>query len=406
MKKRITAWILALSLLFVPSFANGSVLRFKAGEAVMTRNGEAVVIDAPPVVADGRTLCPLRAVTESLGGTASFDGETKTVFLSCHGHNIRLTVGSLEAFSDGLIYALDAPPVIIESRTFLPLRFIAERLSLNLSYDAPSRSVTLSEKGARVGFDFLLVPEFSGSPAAEINSGEPFFYDDEITAKSFEHYAELDSLSRAGVCTASVGRGIMPTDERGAIGSVRPTGWHLVKYDIVEGKYLYNRCHLIGYQLTGENANEKNLITGTRYLNVSGMLPYENKTAEYIKRTGNHVMYRATPLFEGENLLSDGVYLEARSVEDNGKGLKFSVFCYNVQPGVKIDYRTGDSHLASDAEQEGRSEEYVLNTNSKKYHRPSCSAVGKIKAKNKKEGSYVKSTLEAMGYTPCSICTP
>ena len=158
----------------------------------------------------------------------------------------------------------------------------------------------------------------------------------------------------------------MPTEKRGEIGSVRPTGWHLVKYDIVEGKYLYNRCHLIGYQLTGENANKKNLITGTRYMNVSGMLPYENKTAECVKRTGNHVMYRATPVFRGDDLLAGGVYLEARSVEDGGEGIKFSVFCYNVQPGIAIDYRTGASRLVTGEKAGGdEKEELVLNTKSK-----------------------------------------
>lgn len=405
MKKRVVSALLALTLLFSASFAKGSVLRFRVGEAVMTEDGKERALDSSPVVISGRTLCPVRAVAEGLGGSAEFSAETNTVLLRFKGTLIRLTVGSQEAFSNGKIFALDSPPVIIGSRTFLPVRFIAERLKLNVSYDAPSGSVTVSEKGARPGFDFLLVPDFSGAPASEINSGEPFFSESEITGKSFEHYSSLDPLSRAGVCTASVGRDIMPTEKRGEIGSVRPTGWHLVKYDIVEGKYLYNRCHLIGYQLTGENANKKNLITGTRYMNVSGMLPYENKTAEYVKRTGNHVMYRATPVFRGDDLLAGGVYLEARSVEDGGEGLRFSVFCYNVQPGIAIDYRTGDSRLKNgEANEADEKEELVLNTKSKKYHLPSCSAVFKMKEENKIKGAYSRAALEAKGYTPCAIC--
>ncbi len=411
MKKKIVSAILSLSLLFSVSFAKGTVLRFKADERMMTADGKVLTLDSPPVVISGRTLCPVRAVTENLGGSAEFDSSSSMVLLKCSGHEFRLTVGSMEAFFDGEIYALDSPPVIINSRTMLPLRFIAERLSLNVSYDAPSGAVTVYEDGAKVGFDFLLVPPFSGGPVAEINSGEPFFKDGEITEKSFERYSPLDSLSRAGVCVSSVGQDIMPVTARGEIGSVRPTGWHLAKYDIVDGKYLYNRCHLIGYQLTGENANERNLITGTRYLNVTGMLPYENETAEYVKRTGNHVMYRATPVFYGDNLLADGVYLEALSVEDGGAGVKFSVFCYNVQPGIVIDYKTGESRLDEESakatpEEAAHKESLVLNTRSKKYHKPSCSAAGKIKAENRAEGMYDTSELESMGYTPCGICNP
>ena len=166
-----------------------------------------------------------------------------------------------------------------------------------------------------------------------------------MTADSFEYYGELDELGRCTVAYASIGKDLMPTEKRGSIGSVKPTGWHTVKYDIVDGKYLYNRCHLIGYQLTAENANKNNLITGTRYLNVDGMLLFENLVADNIKETNNHVLYRVTPIFTGDNLLADGVLLEAESVEDNGEGISYNVFCYNVQPGVKIDYVTGDSSL-------------------------------------------------------------
>ena len=187
------------------------------------------------------------------------------------------------------------------------------------------------------------IPEYNGKPYVYINSNVPFFNESDLTITSFEKYSELDSLGRCGVAVASIGKDIMPTEERGAIGSVKPSGWHTVRYQGIDGNYLYNRCHLIGYQLSGENANENNLITGTRYLNVEGMLPFENMVAEYVEETNNHVLYRVTPIFEGNNLLASGVLIEAKSVEDNGKGIQFNVYCYNVQPGIEIDYKTGKS---------------------------------------------------------------
>lgn len=187
------------------------------------------------------------------------------------------------------------------------------------------------------------IPEYSGEPYVEINGNEPEFPDDDSGNESFETYSELDSLGRCGVAYASVGTDLMPTGEREKISQVKPTGWHTVKYEHVDGKYLYNRCHLIGYQLSGENANEKNLITGTRYMNVEGMLPFENMVADYVKETDCHVLYRVTPVFKGDNLLANGVQMEAYSVEDEGESVSFNVFVYNVQPGVSIDYATGDN---------------------------------------------------------------
>lgn len=191
--------------------------------------------------------------------------------------------------------------------------------------------------------------EYSGNAYIAINDNVPDFTDDEKrNTESFEYYSDLDDLGRCGVAYANIGIDIMPTEERGAIGQIKPSGWHTVKYDIVEGKYLYNRCHLIGYQLSGENSNEKNLITGTRYMNTKGMLPFENDVAEYIKETGNHVLYRVTPIFQDDELLARGVQMEAYSVEDEGKGVSFNVFVYNTQPGMLIDYATGDSSLNKD----------------------------------------------------------
>ena len=187
------------------------------------------------------------------------------------------------------------------------------------------------------------IPEFSGAAYVAVNGNVPFFMPEEITDESFEYYAELDSLGRCGVTMACIGVDIMPTEDRGEIGSVKPTGWQSVKYDCVDGKYLYNRCHLIGFQLAGENANKRNLITGTRYLNIEGMLPFENLVADYVQETKNHVLYRVTPIFDGSNLVAHGVLMEGWSVEDEGEGVCFCVYAYNVQPGIVIDYKTGNS---------------------------------------------------------------
>lgn len=194
-------------------------------------------------------------------------------------------------------------------------------------------------------FELNTIPAFEGNPYVIINNNIPEFKDEELVTESFEKYSPLDSLGRCGPAIANVGTETMPTEERGAISSVKPSGWQTTKYDIVEGRYLYNRCHLIGYQLTAENANKENLITGTRYMNVQGMLPFENKVSEYIKKTGNHVLYRVTPIFENENLVANGVQIEAKSVEDMGEGICFNVYIYNNQPGITINYKNGDSSL-------------------------------------------------------------
>lgn len=192
------------------------------------------------------------------------------------------------------------------------------------------------------------IPAFSGEPYVVLNDNEPDFKEEDMVAESYEYYSELDEDGKCGVVEASVGQDIMPTEERGSIGQVKPTGWQTVKYDNVDGKYLYNRCHLIGFQLTGENANERNLITGTRYMNVEGMLPFENMVADYVKETGNHVVYRVTPIYEGDNLVASGVQMEAKSVEDDGEGICFNVYVYNVQPGIDINYATGHSQMADE----------------------------------------------------------
>lgn len=252
------------------------------------------------------------------------------------------------------------------------------------------------------------IPEYSGDPYVVVNNNVPFFPKEDLKAEAFESYGDLDSLGRCTVAYSMVGTETMPTEERGSIGQVKPTGWHAVKYDNVDGKYLYNRCHLIGYQLTAENANVKNLITGTRYLNVQGMLPFENLTADYIKETGNHVLYRVTPVFEGDNLVASGVLMEGESAEDDGEAIQFCVYVYNVQPGIIIDYATGDSRLddGTGGSSQSARKTYVLNTNSKTFHKPDCGSVGKIKDSNKQ--TFVGTREEAIknGYSPCKSCNP
>ena len=287
-------------------------------------------------------------------------------------------------------------------------------------------------------FSLREIPAYSGTPYTEVNGNQPYFTEEELTTQSFETYSELDSLGRCGVAYANVGQDLMPTEPRGEIGAVKPTGWHLVKYDNVDGKYLYNRCHLIAYMLAAENANTQNLITGTRYLNVQGMLPFETKVCDYVKNTGNHVLYRVTPIFDGDNLLADGVLMEAYSVEDAGEGISFCVFAYNVQPGIGIDYATGDnwaegsgtyqSTVASVAEetpapqpetdtavqitpelsapQETQQTTYVLNTNTMKFHYPTCSSVDDMKEKNKQIYTGSRDEVINMGYVPCKRCNP
>lgn len=259
------------------------------------------------------------------------------------------------------------------------------------------------------------LPEYSGEPYVVLNENQPDFPEGDFTTNSFETYSPLDELGRCGTAYANIGTDLMPTEERGSIGQVKPTGWQTVKYDCVDGKYLYNRCHLIGYQLSGENANEENLITGTRYLNVEGMLPFEDQVADYVQETDNHVLYRVTPIFEGDNLLASGVVMEAKSVEDNGEGVCFCVYVYNVQPGVSIDYATGESCLESDVPSDtaqptettaGEEAHYVLNTNSMKFHLPTCSGVESMSPANRQEYTGTRQALLDQGYTPCGICKP
>ncbi len=255
---------------------------------------------------------------------------------------------------------------------------------------------------------FKEIPPYEGEAFTVIGNNIPSFGPKDLTTQSYETYASLDALGRCGVAMACIGPDLMPNEERGPIGAVKPSGWHNEKYDFVDGQYVYNRCHLIGFQLTGENANEQNLITGTRYLNSQGMLPFENMVADYIHETGNHVLYRVVPIFEGDELVARGVTMEAFSVEDDGEGICFFVYCFNVQPGVTIDYATGynrlDSATAPTAFNDSTSGTYVLNTSSKKIHMPSCASVDSIANHNRQTYRGSTETLLTQGYHYCGSC--
>ena len=278
-----------------------------------------------------------------------------------------------------------------------------------------NENVPKKEAAAMEGFSLLDVPDFSGTPYVVVNNNIPYFSDQELSTTSFEDYSELDSLGRCGVAYASIGKDIMPTEKRGPIGHIKPSGWQTIKYDFVDGKYLYNRCHLIGFQLSAENDNEKNLITGTRYMNVDGMLPFENMVADYVKETGNHVQYRVTPIYDGNNPVANGVLMEGKSVEDSGDGVLFNVFCYNAQPGVEIDYTTGNSHASETNKPEVSTQSssnniqeatYVLNTNTKKFHRSDCSSLSRMKKANKGTFTGSREELVQQGYEACKNCNP
>jgi DNA-entry nuclease len=255
------------------------------------------------------------------------------------------------------------------------------------------------------------IPAYSGNLFVKVNNGTPFFENSEYTTKSYERYSNLDSLGRCGVAMACVGKDLMPTGNRGSISEVTPSGWWQATYDTVDGKYLYNRSHLIGWQLSGEDANEKNLITGTRSFNQLGMLPFENMVADYVKETNNHVLYRVTPVYVGNELVARGVLMEALSVEDDGDGICFNVFVYNNEPGIVIDYTTGRSYLEGEESQKpdgGEAVKYIANTNpsSMKFHKPDCSSVAKMSEKNKLEIVATREQMIADGYKPCGICNP
>lgn len=395
----VTFVLMYICLLPVGAAEGDFVVSLEIGNPIMRVNGIETEIDpnrgTKPIVVDGRTLVPIRAIIEGLGGRVLWIEETETVVLILNDEQIQLNIDEKTALVNGKEKSLDVEPRVINERTMIPVRFVAEGLGLGVAWDDDSQTVFVVKNSfEHEEYERLMkaVPEYFGVARVEINGNKPFFEDYEIIGASFEYYGQLDGIGRCDVGFASVGKDIMPTTPRGSISSVTPTGWQSVVYrGVIDGDYLYNRCHLIAHQLTGENANKRNLITGTRYLNIEGMLPFENKVFDYIEKTGNHVMFRSTPVFSEGNLVADGVLLEGYSVEDKGEGICFCVYCYNVQPGVRVDYSTGDSTFV------GTSFDVYRTPSGKRYHsNPDCGG----------RNSYGTSIEDAQnaGLTPCQKC--
>lgn len=417
-RKFLITFITILNLMLINSVYSESkldtVVSMQIDSPVMYINGEQSEIDkgqgTTPVIKNGRTLVPIRAIIEAFGGSVGWEQSTKTVTLNMSDDTISLIIDNNTAYLNDSVYKLDTAPCIINERTMLPIRFIAEGFNLGVAWEPSDRTVTvIRQEDDENDFKEILamVPEYSGNPYVTLNNNKPFFEDYEIISGDFEYYCENDELDRCNVCMASLSKELMPTEKRESISSVKPTGWKNVSYDIVSGGYIYNRCHLIGFQLTGENTNARNLITGTRYLNVDGMLPFENEVKEYIEKTGNSVVYRVTPVFDENDLVADGVLMESYSVEDNGKGISFCVYCYNVQPGITINYADGTSFKndeVTELKQEQKGVGYVINKNTKKFHYPSCASAKKIKDENREVSSLSSSELKAQGYSPCGNC--
>ena len=299
------------------------VVSLQINDPIMEVNGVETEIDVgrgtKPIVTNGRTLVPIRAIIEAFDGVVGWEESTQSVLLTMEDDTIKLVINSNVAYLNNKSETLDVAPTVINGRTMLPIRFVAEGFNLGVAWDSSTQTVSIIRNtfgDNEYNSLMSVLPKYSGQAYTQINNNKPFFKEYEIINGSFEYYSNLDELGRCDVCFASIATDIMPTEEREGIGSITPTGWINASYDNVNGGYLYNRCHLIGYQLTGENANERNLITGTRYLNIDGMLPFENDIAEYIEKTGKRVLYRSTPVFTGNNLVADGVLLEAYSVED------------------------------------------------------------------------------------------
>ncbi|MBQ9058120.1 MAG: DNA/RNA non-specific endonuclease [Atopobiaceae bacterium] len=302
------------------------------------------------------------------------------------------------------------------------------------SADNSTEIVVLTDDSLNNSLSLEAFPPYSGEASVEVNGGEPSFSPDDLQRESFETYSALDSLGRCGPAYALIGPETMPHTKRESIGMIKPSGWQIAQYDWIDGRYLYNRCHLIAFSLAGENDNELNLITGTRTMNAVGMLNYEEQVANYVRETNNHVLYRVTPMFEGDNLIASGVLMEAESVEDAGKGICFCVWCYNVEPGVVIDYATGNNMIGNpkiqtyddgaedhehdrvdvelsvenlaDEQNQEVVQSYVLNTNSHKFHYPDCPSVNDILEKNKSLVDSKRSSLIDEGFDPCGYCNP
>ena len=438
-----------------------------AGDIVI--NGERMGVEPAPYVENGRTLVPLRFISENLGAEVEYDDENRLVTVLKDDEKVELTIDNDTAFINEREITLDVPPQIKDGRTMIPLRFIAEAFDCRVDYESSSKLVFIGDNNFDKNYITLDdIPEYSGKPCIEIYYNTPLF--ENISDNAYENYGQLDELGRCTAAEACLSRELMPTEKRGSIGSIKPSGWRISKYDFIDGQYLFNRCHLIAFMLAGENDNALNLITGTRYMNTEGMLPYENEVCDYIKRTDNHVMYRVTPVYETDDPIAKGVVMEAYSVEDNGSGINFDIFAYNVQPGVKIDYKNGDNYadesniFTTETTEETTKEistetstetttditvfetsseqttennnyhntenssginieelincekitpdtpeesfEYILNIHTLKYHLPNCKSVGDIADKNKRGFNGDAEELKNNGFKPCGNCKP
>jgi len=298
---------------------------------------------------------------------------------------------------------LQPPAAVVELPTAPPSSPAA---SQQPSSPAASQQAPAGEGGGTQTFTLEALPPFTDTPYVVLEDNVPDFPAEDMTSAAFESYSELDSLGRCGAAYACVCRETMPTEKREDIGSVHPSGWNQARYDFVDGEALYNRCHLIGFQLTGENANEENLITGTRYMNVAGMLPFEDMVADYVKETDGRVLYRVTPIFEGDNLVASGVRMEGLSLEDGGAGVCFDVYVYNVQPGVRINYADGASALDTQQPPSGSGALYILNTRSRTFHKPDCPGALSMSEQNREEYTGQREVLLQWGYEPCGQCRP
>ena len=418
--KRKTA-LLALALTFIiniPGFAQNT-------DVTVNLNGRLLSFDVPAMIINDRTMVPMRGIFETLDFTVTWNENKRTI--SAKGsHIVNMQIGNYRMSVDGVISEIDTPPVIIDGRTLIPLRALIEGIGCEIYWDDAARTVDISYAGydeSRIpdnnpsenftSLEEILdkIPDFSDSPYVIINNNIPYFTQSDFAEDSFEYYSELDSLGRCGQAFANIGYDLMPAEERGSIGQIKPSGWHTVKYDFIDGKYLYNRCHLIGYQLTAENDNEKNLITGTRYLNVEGMLPFENMVANYIRNNPDkHVLYRVTPIYKGNNLVASGLLMEALSTEDSGGSLCFNIYVYNNQPNIEIDYATGDSRVINaEVIPEKIIDEnvtYIMNKKTMKFHNPYCPSVDDMNEKNKLYFTGTRNEAVELGYVPCGYCKP
>ena len=397
--KKLISFILVFSLIFSATIVYGADI----GVIV---NDHKLIFDVPPTVENGRTLVPLRAIFEALGATVNWDGETQSAKAQKDNTNVKLTLGSDIMYVNGVEKHLDVPAKAIEGRTLVPVRAISEAFGCDVAWNQVLGIVHISEE---LSFADLGTGEYLSNSYSIVDGNKPYFNIDNYTSQAFEMYLPLDSLGRCTYAMAMLGKETLPAGGRESISSVTPSGWRSITYSNVPGQYLYNRCHLIGYQLSAENANECNLITGTRFLNVEGMLPFENMIADYIEETGNHVLYRVTPVFEGNNLVAKGVLMEAMSFEDKGREICFNVFCYNVQPGIVINYADGTSYsptgtLIKDYTAESENITYVLNTKSLKFHIPTCSTVSKMSQANREDSNLSRDEVIAKGYVPCGVC--